>query len=136
MTRGSVVDNLVVPDYIPVLACLRGTRECHGGNYRRHCNCIAVYPAAPESIQGYAKLAQYKAMYYDADNIRIANARGKDEYPEELAKRVKDAREEHKHKYEIEQEKKRKGEPYQDIPPWQTANETAIVMRYYHPGMH
>lgn len=105
-------------------------------HYHKRCNCIAVYHADPESIGGYAKLEQYKRMYYDADNTRIANARGREKYPEELAHRVDEARKEHKKKYDIEQEKKRKGEPYKDIPPWQAANETAIVMRWQNPGMH
>ncbi|MBO7701973.1 MAG: hypothetical protein J6S36_03580 [Eggerthellaceae bacterium] len=105
-------------------------------HYHKRCNCIAVYYADPDDIDGYSKLRQYKDMYYDADNTRIANARGREKYPEELAHRVDEARKEHKKKYDIEQEKKRKGEPYKDIPPWQAANETAIVMRYQHPGMH
>lgn len=98
----------------------------HGGAYHRHCNCIAVYHADPESIGGYAKLEQYKRMYYDADNARIANARGKSEYPEELAERVRQAKAEHRAKVDA---------GLTDVP-WQAANETAIVMRYQHPGMH
>lgn len=98
----------------------------HGGNYHQNCNCIAVYHADPESISGYTKLEEYKQMYYDADDMRIANARGKEEYPEELAERVRQAKAEHKARYDA---------GLTDVP-WQAANETAIVMRYQHPGMH
>ena len=109
----------------------------HGGEYHRHCNCIAVFYANSEEIAGYMPtLRGFKQKYYDADEARIANASGSEEYPEELARRVKQARTEHMQRYEEEQEKKRRGEPYRDIPPWQAANETAIVMRYQNPGMH
>lgn len=99
----------------------------HGGNYHSHCNCVAVYFADPEAIGGYSKkLSEYKQMYYDADNVRIANARGVEKYPEELAERVRRAKMAHREKYDA---------GLTDVP-WQAANETAIVMRYQHPGMH
>ena len=98
----------------------------HGGNYHRNCNCVAVYHAEPDDIGGYSKLGQYKSMYYDADNVRLRNARGIEEYPEELAKRIASAKAAHKAKFDA-------GET--DVP-WQPANETAIVIRYLHPGMH
>lgn len=98
----------------------------HGGEYHRHCNCIAVYHAEPDDIGGYAKLEQYKRMYYDADNERLANARGKSKYPEELAERIRQAKAEHRAKVDA---------GLTDVP-WQAANETAIVMRWQNPGMH
>ena len=101
-----------------------------GGHYHRNCNCIAVYFANPEDIEGYTALKKYKAMYYDADNVRIRNERGIEEYPEELAERVRRAKKEH---LEKQREARERGE---EVVPWQTANETCIVMRYQHPGMH
>lgn len=98
-----------------------------GAHYHNHCNCIAVYHATPESIQGYrGKLDSYKRMYYEADNVRAANANGTEPYPEELQKRVAEAKAKHRELYKAGKT---------DVP-WQTANETSIVMRYQHPGMH
>lgn len=108
-----------------------------GAHYHNHCNCVAVYHATPESIQGYrGKLDSYKRMYYDADNVRAANANGKETYPKELKHRIDAAKKEHTEREEKRaEEAAQRGEKYKKMP-WQTANETAIVMRYQHPGMH
>ena len=92
----------------------------NGEHYHDGCNCVAVYHASPESISGYTKLAKYKDMYYDAENRRVANARGTEPYSEELAARVERAKAEHKAKYDA-------GET--DVK-WTRYNETLIVMRY------
>ncbi len=114
-----------------------GSKKAASANFHDNCTCTVVYHATPESIQGYQKqLESYKRMYYDADNARIANANGKEPYPKELKQRVDTAKKQH-----AEREKKRaeeaaeRGEKYKKVP-WQTANETSIVMRYQHPGMH
>ena len=96
------------------------------GHYHNDCNCIAVYHATPESIGGYSKLQEYKRMYYDADNARIANAKGIEEYPEELQQRIARAKIEHAARYADGATDKK----------WSKWNETLIVMRYQHPGMH
>lgn len=94
------------------------------GKYHRGCDCKAVYYADPESIQGYENLGKYKQMYYAAEDARIANARGREKYPEELAKRVSDAKKLHKER--VAEAEKRGEEP----PEWTKYNETLIVMRY------
>lgn len=90
------------------------------GHYHRNCDCIAVYHADPESIAGYRSLTKYKEMYYHADNVRRANASGRKEYPEELANRIRAARDEHKRKFEDGDTDR----------PWTVYNEDLIVMRY------
>ena len=105
------------------------------GHYHRGCDCKAVYYADPESIKGYENLGKYKSMYYAAEDARIANARGREKYPEELAKRVKDGKALHEKR---EEEKKQKalerGEEYKENP-WTKYNETLIVMRYQNKGL-
>ena len=108
----------------------------HGDKYHDNCDCIAVYHADPESIQGYSKLYEYKQKYYKADNARLANERGIKEYPDELRERIDIAERNH-----IERERQRKiealdrGEEY-DEKPWTVYNEDMIVMRWQNPGMH
>ena len=90
------------------------------GHYHDGCNCIAVYHADAESIAGYSQyLDRYKSMYYEAENLREANASGKQPYDEELQARIAKAKAIHKAKYQD-------GET--DIP-WTKYNETLIVMR-------
>lgn len=93
-----------------------GTSPDH---YHDGCNCIAVYHSDAESIAGYSDLDRYKSMYYEAENMRMANASGKVPYSEELQSRIDKAREIHKAKYDD-------GET--DIK-WTKYNETLIVMR-------
>lgn len=89
-------------------------------HYHDGCNCIAVYHADAESIAGYSQyLDRYKSMYYEAENLREANASGKQPYDEELQARIAKAKAIHKAKYQD-------GET--DIP-WTKYNETLIVMR-------
>lgn len=96
--------------------------EGKAGRYHSDCNCVAVYHADPESINGYSKLPGYKRKYYDADNKRRANNDpGNDyEYPEELARRVATAKAEHMAKFHA-------GDT---DAPWTVYNEDLIVMRY------
>lgn len=91
-----------------------------GGHYHSDCNCIAVFHADAESIAGYKKLDEYKGMYYEADNIRRANDKGKELYPEELQTRIFTAKAIHKAKYDAGETDK----------PWTKYNEDLIVMRY------
>lgn len=90
------------------------------GHYHDGCNCIAVYHADANSINGYSKLADYKRMYYDAENTRMANASGREPYPEELQERIDAAKAAHREKYDdgLTNEK------------WTRYNEDMIVMRY------
>lgn len=90
-----------------------------GDRYHDNCDCVAVYHADAESIAGYTALEGYKERWYAADNARIANSNGRKPYSDELARKVDDARARHNEAYES-------GET--DVP-WQSANETLIVMR-------
>ena len=108
----------------------------HGDRYHDNCDCIAVYHADPEYIRGYSELVEYKNRYYKADNARLANARGKEPYPEELQERINTAERKH-----IERERKRKLEAYErgeeyEEKPWTVYNEDMIVMRWQDPGLH
>lgn len=98
--------------------------EGEAGHYHNGCNCIAVYHADPDSIGGYSKLADYKSMYYDADNTRRANDKGRTPYPEELSQRIENAKAVHMLK---EAEARARGEDYKQ---WTVYNEDMIVMRY------
>lgn len=99
-------------------------------HYHRKCDCKAVYHASPEDIRGYKDLARYKQMYYSADNARIANNSGKTRYPEELERRITQARANHE---AIEDKKaedaKANGETYKKIP-WTNTNTDLIIMRF------
>lgn len=102
------------------------------GHFHDGCNCIAVYHADAESIAGYSELDRYKSMYYEADNLRRANAStSKDySYPEELQQRIIDAKERHR---KLEEKKAleaaERGEEYNETK-WTVYNEDLIVMRY------
>ena len=104
----------------------------NGGHYHDNCNCIAVYHADADSINGYTKLDDYKGMYYEADNLRRANANPhrEYEYPEELKRRVDDAKERHR---KLEEQKAleaaENGWEYKENK-WTVYNEDLIVMRY------
>ena len=94
------------------------------GHYHDGCDCIAVYHADANAISGYSKLADYKRMYYGADNLRRANASGRDPYSEELEERINSA----KIKHELRNvDLAQRGE---DEIPWTKYNEDLIVMRY------
>lgn len=102
----------------------------NGDHYHSNCNCIAVYHADAESIRGYEKLAQYKRMYYDADNMRRANEKGSERYPDDLAYRIAIAKAEHAAREDKkEAEAKANGEFYAKRK-WTNYNEDLIVMRY------
>lgn len=90
------------------------------GHYHSDCDCVAVFHADAESIDGYTDLLSYKDKYYDADNARIANNNGKEPYPDELKQRIDRAKAEHQAKYDA---------GLTDVK-WATINETTIVMRY------
>ena len=90
------------------------------GHYHDGCNCTAVYHADADSIGGYENLGRYKEMYYDADNMRMANASGRESYPEELQSRIARAKAEHQAKYDAGETDKK----------WTVYNEDMIVMRY------
>lgn len=92
------------------------------GHYHDACNCIAVYHADAESISGYSKLDEYKSMYYDAENLRMANRDPYNdyEYPEELQDRITRAKAAHIANYEAEETDKK----------WTVYNEDLIIMRY------
>ena len=94
-------------------------------HYHRDCNCIAVYHADAESIAGYTELRKYKEIYYDAENRRLAAKNGSDPYPDDLAKRIAEARWRHDQDF-ADGVTDRKWTPY---------NETLIVMRYYNEGL-
>lgn len=104
-------------------------------HYHDGCDCVAVYHADPESISGYANLAKYKEMYYDAENARLANARGIEPYDEELAWRVDHARAEHERKRDEYLEAVARGENPKEVKEWTVYNETLIVMRYQNAGL-
>ena len=92
------------------------------GHYHSDCNCVAVYHADPESISGYTKLGTYKGMYYEAENLRIANRDPNNpyEYPEELQERITAAKAAHIANYDDDATDK----------PWTVYNEDLIIMRY------
>ena len=101
-------------------------------HYHNRCNCIAVYHTNAESINGYTELTRYKSMYYDCENIRMANDNPLNsyEYPEDLQKRISDGRDRHE---KIEERKAleaaERGEDYEEKP-WTVYNEDLIIMRY------
>lgn len=100
------------------------------GHYHRGCDCKAVYHADAESIRGYSgQLARYKAMYYDAENIREANDSGRKKYPEELKQRIDDAEKRHELREERkQQEAESRGETYKKKP-WTQYNVDMVIMR-------
>lgn len=89
-------------------------------HYHDGCNCKAVFFADAEDIEGYDELQEYKRMYYDAENARLANNTGRNPYPEELKERIAAARAEHDAKYDASETDAK----------WTRWNETLIVMRY------
>ena len=84
------------------------------GHYHDHCDCIAVYYADAEEIEGYSALYDYKAMYYAADEARIEGR-----YSDEVADRIAEAKARHEKEY-IQGKLDR---------PWDDTNATMIVMR-------
>lgn len=83
-------------------------------HYHAHCDCIAVYYANAEDIEGYDKLYDYKAMYYMADQKRIEG-----DYSQEVADRIERAKAKHQADYDAGLTDKK----------WTPYNETMIVMR-------
>lgn len=100
------------------------------GHFHSGCDCKAVYHADPESIKGYsAQLGEYKSMYYDAENTRLANDLGREPYPEELQKRIDEAEKRHEMREEQKQrEAEERGEEYEKKP-WTVYNEDMVIMR-------
>lgn len=107
-------------------------RGANPDHYHDGCNCIAVYHADADSIAGYKELDRYKGMYYEADNLRRANASKTSEYsyPEDLQKRIDDAKARHA---QLEEKKAleaaERGFDYTETK-WTVYNEDLIVMRY------
>ena len=83
-------------------------------HYHSGCNCVAVYHADAESIENYNRFNEYKTMYYDAENARMAG-----DYSEELQQRIDNARAAHKAAFDAGETDK----------PWTVYNETLILMR-------
>lgn len=83
-------------------------------HYHDNCDCIAVYYANAEDIEGYDAFYDYKTMYYEADQ-----ARRNGNYSQEVADRIEKARKKHEEDYEAGRT---------DIK-WTEYNETMIVMR-------
>ena len=109
------------------------TRESALGDtpdhYHDGCDCIAVYHADAESINGYTELAGYKRMYYAAENRRMANKNGKDPYPDDLKLRISTAKKKHEERErKREEEAAERGEEYKKKP-WTQYNEDMILMR-------
>lgn len=84
------------------------------GHYHNHCDCIAVYYANAEEIEGYTALGDYKAMFYAADQ-----ARERGEYSPEVAQRILDAKARHEREYD----------EGVTATPWTDYNATMIIMR-------
>lgn len=97
------------------------------GHYHDGCNCIAVYHSDPDDIPNYSKLAQYKKMYYDAENTRV-----KGDYSDDLRDRINRAKENHAKAVKDYEEGITDKEPK----PWTKYNETLIIMRYQNEGLH
>lgn len=99
-------------------------------HYHRGCNCVAVYYSDAEQIGGYGgALAEYKDMYYTVENMREANAKGREPYPEELEQRIASAKAEHiQRENDKEREAMERGEEYKKKP-WTVYNEDMILMR-------
>ena len=104
-----------------------GTSPDH---YHSDCNCVAVYHADAESVKGYEKLAKYKEMYYTADDMRIANNKGREKYPEELEKRVTAARVKFEAEEQAKYEEAKANGVYYNKKSWPKAKEDLIIMRY------
>ena len=104
-----------------------GTSPDH---YHSDCNCVAVYHADAESVKGYEKLAKYKEMYYTADDMRIANNKGREKYPEELEKRVTAARVKFEAEEQAKYEEAKANGAYYNKKNWPKAKEDLIIMRY------
>ena len=104
-----------------------GTSPDH---YHSDCNCVAVYHADAESVKGYEKLAKYKEMYYTADDMRIANNKGREKYPEELEKRVTAARVKFEAEEQAKYEEAKANGAYYNKKSWPKAKEDLIIMRY------
>lgn len=102
----------------------------NGGHYHDGCDCVAVYHADADNIPNYENLVQYKRMYYDAENARIANKNGNEKYDEELQQRVDRAKAQHAEREAAKKQRAiERGEEYTENP-WTRYNETLIVMRY------
>lgn len=103
-------------------------------HYHSNCDCIAVFYADADDIAGYDDLLRYKEMYYEADNMRLANAAGRSEYPEELAQRIEDARrrsdEAYPEKLEAWKRDKARGVKRRKPRRFDKYNEDMILMRW------
>lgn len=102
------------------------SRESAGGTpsskFHDDCDCVVLPFADSGDIRGYeSTLDACSKAYYDA---RTAIAR--DELPDELNKRIAEARRRHRERFEA-------GETSE---PWRDFNEITMVMRWQNPGMH
>ena len=102
------------------------SRESAGGSpsskFHDDCDCVVLPFADSGDIRGYEDtLDACSKAYYDA---RTAIAR--DELPDELNKRIAEARRRHTERFKA-------GEVSE---PWRDFNEITMVMRWQNPGMH
>ena len=102
------------------------SRESAGGTpsskFHDDCDCVVLPFADSGDIRGYEQtLDACSKAYYDA-----RNAIARDELPDELNKRIAEARARHKARFEA-------GETTE---PWRDFNEITMVMRWQNPGMH
>lgn len=104
-----------------------GTSPDH---YHSDCNCVAVYHADAESIKGYKELEKYKQMYYSAGDMRIANSKGREKYPEELKERVDAARAKFEAEEQAKADEAKANGAFYDKKNWPKAKEDLIIMRY------
>lgn len=104
-----------------------GTSADH---YHNKCNCIAVYHADAESIKGYKELEKYKQMYYSASDMRIANSKGREKYPEELEERVDAARAKFEAEEQAKADEAKANGAFYNKKNWPKAKEDLIIMRY------
>ena len=91
-----------------------------GSKYHNNCTCEAVPFAKAREIKGYGdRLEHYSDMYYDARRM------WKSGMPEELEKRIAEAKADHAQKIA----------DGQASDPWSDDNEITIVMRWMNPGL-
>lgn len=79
-----------------------------------HCTCVATPVFLGQKVQGYDPKI-YLDRYDKANNLRMAVKSGKEQYDEELKRRIQIAKDNHAEKTDE---------------PWRATNETLIIMRY------
>lgn len=92
-----------------------------GKKYHNDCRCVIMPFSKATQIAGYGeKLEGYNDTYRKADNMRREGIKD-----EELARRIAEAKAEHRAKFD-------RGEVSE---PWRSINEDLIIMRWNNPGM-